>query len=124
MSFTTTFKTAVSCLSLVVLASCTAAGIINHKNRVIVVVDGVEVAVAPYGANEYHAVQADELSRIRSSPGFAKQQDLLTRAVEKATGCKVVSAVMPPELFLLETIVRCPGAESKTGASSSEQQSQ
>ena len=95
----------------VLLAGCQSSPVYYHQSplRHVVVLDKREISVLPLGDNRWEAYGGKQGGLL--STDMEAQRNRQIQAIEKVSGCKVTTAVYPPdqsdEHLLMQAIVDC-----------------
>ena len=88
----------------ILISGCSVSEINRSPDRQTVVVEGVEIAVVKINTKEYHAARERPTYLIIESHAF--EMLIMSQAIEKASGCKIVTAAFNSP-FILQAIVKC-----------------
>ena len=80
-----------------VLAGCQGSAVYYHRDpaRQIIVLDQREISIIPLGNHKWEAFGGKQGGWF--STDYDKQKARQIEAIEKATGCKVISTEFPPQ---------------------------
>ena len=106
-----TLQAAAICALVALLAGCQASPVYYHKSplRHVVVLDKREISVLQLDDNRWEAYGGKQGGLFSSDMDLQRNRQI--EAIEKVSGCKVTTAVYPPdqsdEHLLLQAVVDC-----------------
>ena len=106
-----TLQAAAICALAALLAGCQGSPVYYHKSplRHVVVLDKREISVLPLDDNRWEAYGGKQGGLFASD--MEAQRNRQIQAIEKVSGCKVTTAVYPPdqsdEHLLMQAVVDC-----------------
>ena len=106
-----TLQAAAICALVALLAGCQGSPVYYHKSplRHVVVLDKREISVLQLDDNRWEAYGGKQGGLFSSDMDLQRNRQI--QAIEKVSGCKVTTAVYPPdqsdEHLLLQAVVDC-----------------
>jgi hypothetical protein len=96
-------------LIIFLFVGCAEISIKNSTDSKEVLVDGIPLLVLQRSASEYVVVHKDFVANntVVISTEFPSRKFLFERAIEKASGCKVISSLLSPSVASLTAFVKC-----------------